>query len=90
MRAGAAEKRPLIDDELSTAHGAQIGGTEASAGAPAQEDRVKFPIVVGIKIEDRRIALTVEQAFDTVSPLLDGRLLVGDVDDAEFVHRRCT
>ena len=53
VRAGAAEKRPAIDDELTAAHCAQIGRSEASGSAAADKDGVEFPLVVRIDIEDR-------------------------------------
>ena len=64
VRARATKKGPLIDNELPPPHGAQIRGAEASASSATEKDGVELPIIVGMKIEDRGMARTVEQTLD--------------------------
>ncbi len=89
VRTAAAQERPAVDDQLASAHGAQIGRAEAAGRAAADEDRVEFAAVVGIDVEDSLGSAGLRQPLlDRYTPLFDRQSTVTNVPNSFAVQHR--
>ncbi len=63
VRTGAAEERPRLDDQLASAHRAQVRGAKTAAGSATEIDRVVLARIAFIDIEQRGTVRRVVDLF---------------------------
>src|SRR5580700_4178774 len=79
VRATSAEERPAVNDQGTAPEGLEVGGTEASGGAAADEYGVVDALPPVNQVHDRLVAG--EMLLDNRTPLPERDRLTGDVHD---------
>ena len=80
VRARATQKRPALDDQLTSAHGTQIGRTKSATRTATQENRVVFACIVLVDIEQRMgLIRNLEKFVNLVLPFMNRPVFVADI-----------